>query len=102
MIPFDRLIIVSILALGATLASAAPFCAVTAAGKQCYYYDEPSCEPAAAARGACVINSDEVRAPSGGAAPFCVVASWGTQCSYYNFQQCETAARAARGTCAAR
>jgi hypothetical protein len=102
MTPLIRLTITALLTMTATLALAAPFCVVTAGGKQCYYMDEPSCErAAAAARGACVINQAETRTPSGGA-PFCVVSSFGTQCSYYDLQQCQNAARSARGTCAAR
>jgi hypothetical protein len=85
-----------------TFATAAPFCVVTSAGRQCFYMDEPTCERAAAsARGACVINQSEVRAPANGA-PFCVISSAGTQCSYYDAQQCENAARIARGSCAAK
>jgi hypothetical protein len=100
MTPFVRLLTGSILTLTATLANAGPFCVVTGAGKQCFYYDEPACERAAASlRGACVVNSDE--APRGNA-PFCVVSGAGAQCSYYDFQQCQNAARSARGTCAAR
>ena len=80
-------------------ALAAPFCVVTGSGSQCYYYDEPSCERAAAtARGACIINQKETKPPSG-AAPFCVVTSYGTQCFYYDEPGCERAAQAARGQC---
>jgi hypothetical protein len=87
----------------ATIANAAPFCVVTGAGKQCFYFDAPTCQRiAAASSGACVTNDEEVRAPAGSSAPFCVVASYGTQCIYYNFASCENAARAVRGTCAAR
>ncbi len=99
---FTRALLASIAMFTATAASAAPFCVVTAAGKRCYYYDEPSCERAAeSARGACVINDSDERPPSG-TAPFCVVSASGTRCFYYNLQACEDAARAARGTCAAR
>ncbi|MDP3491780.1 MAG: hypothetical protein Q8R82_01605 [Hyphomonadaceae bacterium] len=38
-------------------ATAAPFCVVTSFGTNCWYYDAPSCQRAAAdARGACVVN----------------------------------------------
>ncbi len=97
-----RAILASIALLTAVIASAAPFCVVTGAGKQCFYSDEPSCERAAAsAGGACVVNSAEVKAPATGA-PFCVVTSAGAQCSYYNFQACENAAKSLRGRCVAR
>lgn len=99
---FTRLSIAAALTLCAAAASAAPFCVVTGMGKQCYFFDEPSCQRVAASQnGACVINSEEARAPAFGA-PFCVVSSFGTQCTYYNLQQCENAARAVRGSCAAR
>jgi hypothetical protein len=97
-----RLSITAMLTLTASLATASPFCVVTGAGRQCRYFDVSSCQRVAARMGgACVVNSDEVRAPPSDAS-FCVVASFGTQCIYYNLQQCENAARAARGTCAAR
>ena len=54
---------------------AAPFCAVFSFGKQCYYYDYNACLQAAGTSGACVINQEEAKAPSG-SAPFCVVASY--------------------------
>jgi hypothetical protein len=88
---------------GASACVAAPFCVVTSFGKQCYYYDEPSCERAAAvARGGCIVNQEEVRPPSGAGAPFCVVASYGTQCFYYDVPSCQRAAQVARGSCVAR
>lgn len=82
---------------------AAPFCVVSAVGKQCYYYDEPSCEQAAAMqRGGCILNSNELApAPSYGA-PFCVVTSFGTQCYYYDVPSCQQAAEMMRGRCVAR
>ncbi len=97
-----RTILAWIAVLTAGVATAAPFCVVTGAGKQCFYYDEPSCERAATSlRGACVVNNEEVKAPATGA-PFCVVTSAGAQCSYYNFQACENAAKSLRGRCVAR
>jgi len=96
---------VSVFALGLLTSGAcfgAPFCVVTSSGKQCWYYDEPSCERAAAAgRGGCIVNPDEVRAPSSGA-PFCVVTSYGTNCWYYDAPSCQQAAASARGRCVAR
>lgn len=82
-------------------AVAAPFCIVTASGKQCYYYDSPSCERAAAsARGASLINDAEVHAPPAGqGAPFCVVTATGTNCWYYDAPSCQRAAASARGQC---
>ncbi len=99
---FRRTWFASIAMLITGVASGAPFCVVTAAGKRCYYYDKPSCERAAeSARGACVGNVADERPPVG-SAPFCVVSAAGTRCFYYDLQPCEDAARAARGTCAAR
>ena len=80
-------------------AIAAPFCAVFSYGKQCFYYNYDSCLRAAGTRGACVINDEEVRAPSSGA-PFCVVASYGTQCFYYDAASCRRAAALVDGACA--
>lgn len=78
---------------------AAPFCAVFSYGKQCWYYTYDDCLRAAGSQGACVINQEEARPPSGGA-PFCVVTSYGTQCSYYDAQSCRQAAAASGGACA--
>lgn len=85
--------------LAATTAFAAPYCAVFSYGKQCYYYDWNSCQQAAGNEGACVINQEEAKAPSGDA-PFCVVASYGTQCYYYDAQSCRQAATSANAVCA--
>ena len=60
-----------ILMYAASTAFAAPYCAVFSYGKQCYYYDWSTCQQAAGTQGACVINQEEAKAPSGGA-PFCV------------------------------
>lgn len=88
-----------ILSLSITpLAHAAPFCAVFSYGKQCFYYDYNSCLQAAGSQGACVVNQDEMRAPSSGA-PFCVVASYGTQCYYYDAQSCRQAAASQNAAC---
>ena len=83
----------------ASTAFAAPYCAVFSYGKQCYYYDWSTCQQAAGTQGACVINQEEAKAPSGGA-PFCVVASYGTQCYYYDAQACRQAAASANAVCA--
>lgn len=78
----------------------APFCVVTGAGKQCYYYDAQSCYQAAeSANGACVPNSTS---RVSGSAPFCVQASYGTQCFYYDAQSCRDAAQAANAMCVTR
>lgn len=56
---------------------AAPFCAVFSYGTQCWYYTYDQCLQAAGSQGACIINQEEARPPSGGAtAPFCVVTSY--------------------------
>jgi len=78
---------------------AAPYCAVSAFGKQCYYTDWNSCVLAAGSQGACVVNQAEAKAPSG-SAPFCVVSSFGTQCIYYDAQSCRQAAASASAVCA--
>jgi hypothetical protein len=87
------------LMITAIIAHAAPYCAVFSYGKQCYYYDWKSCQQAAGSQGACVINQEEAKAPSG-AAPFCLVTSYGTQCHYYDAQSCRQAAASANAVCA--
>lgn len=95
-----------ILAMVAGSAAAAPFCVVTSYGQNCYYYDMPSCERAAAQqRGACVVQ-DERRESStyepprqSSGAPFCVVTGYGSQCHYYDAPSCQRAAQTARGAC---
>lgn len=80
---------------------AAPFCAVFSYGTQCWYYTYDQCLQAAGSQGACIINQEEARPPSGGAtAPFCVVTSYATQCWYYDAQSCQQAAAASGGACA--
>jgi hypothetical protein len=79
---------------------AAPFCAVFSSGKQCYYYTWDECQRAAGSRGACVINDEEVKAPSSNGAPFCVVTSYGTNCWYYDAASCRQAAASSGGVCA--
>lgn len=78
---------------------AAPYCAVFSWGKQCYYYSLSACQQAAGTQGACIINPDEAKAPSGGA-PFCVVASYGSNCFYYDAQSCQQAAQSQDAVCA--
>ena len=94
-----NIIALLILASTTNTAFAAPYCAVLSSGRQCYYYDFNSCQQAAGSQGACVINQEEAKAPSGGA-PFCVVASYGTQCFYYDASACRQAAEAANAVCA--
>jgi len=78
---------------------AAPFCVVTASGTNCWYFDAKSCQDAANnARGMCVINEKEQKAPSGNA-PFCVVTGMGTSCWYYDANTCRQAASNSGGTC---
>lgn len=93
------------LACVATQALAAPFCVVASYGRQCFYYDYPSCQRAAAnVGGACVVAEEpqpapaRSQAPSSGA-PFCVVHSFGTQCYYYNADACRDAAQSSGGAC---
>ncbi len=83
----------------AVTAFSAPFCTVFSYGQQCYYYDWNSCRQAAGSQGACVINQEEAKAPSGGA-PFCVVSSYGTQCIYYDAQSCRQSAASQQAVCA--
>jgi hypothetical protein len=77
---------------------AAPFCAVFSFGKQCFYYSVEQCQKAAGSQGACIVNQDEARTPSGGA-PFCVVTSAGTNCFYFNNKSCQDAAQRSNGAC---
>lgn len=76
----------------------APFCVVAAFGRQCFYYDAPSCQQAAAAaRGACVANVPAQDAAGG--APFCLVSGFGAQCAYYDMDTCRSAARSVGAAC---
>jgi hypothetical protein len=76
----------------------APFCVVAAFGRQCFYYDAPSCQQAAAAaRGACVANVPAQDASGG--APFCLVSGFGAQCAYYDMDACRSAARSVGAAC---
>ena len=86
-------------AAGSTISEAAPFCAVFSFGRQCYYYDMNTCRQAAGTQGACVVNQEEMQAPSASGAPFCVVQSFGTQCFYYDAQSCRDAAASSGGAC---
>lgn len=100
-----------LLACVSTTALAAPFCVATSYGENCWYYSADQCQRAAAqARGACIVNREEMgqRAsptspvlppqPRTGA-PFCVVASFGQQCFYYDYPSCQRAAASANGAC---
>jgi len=80
---------------------AAPFCAVFSFGKQCYYHSMAQCQSAVGTTGACIINDEVVKAPSGGAR-FCVVNSWGTQCHFYDASSCRQAAASSGGACVVR
>ena len=93
---FKKITLFLILTLGADTLLSAPYCAVFSFGKQCYYYNYKSCIEAAGNQGACVINQEEVKAPSGNA-PW---ASYGTQCYYYSAQACRDAADSANVVCA--
>lgn len=53
------------LSLFSVLATAAPFCAVTGSGTNCWYYDAQSCRQAAGTGGACVVNPSEVQFEGG-------------------------------------
>ena len=83
-----------------SIVMAAPFCVVTGVSTNCWYFDAPTCQQAAAAqRGACVINKDEVQPAPKSGAPFCVVSGTGTNCWFYDAPSCQQAAAAQRGTC---
>lgn len=77
---------------------AAPFCVVTQYGKRCWYHSYDACLRAAGQAGACVINQEEVRPPSG-KAPFCVVTQYETRCWYYNARACREVAASSGGAC---
>lgn len=47
--------------LFSSIVGAAPFCAVTSAGTNCWYFDAQSCRQAAGPSGACVVNQNEIR-----------------------------------------
>lgn len=47
--------------LFSSFAVAAPFCVVTGAGTNCWYYDAQSCRQAAGTTGACVVNANEMQ-----------------------------------------
>ncbi len=79
---------------------AAPFCAVTSFGKQCYYYTLDSClSSVELLGGVCIINQKEVKKPVG-TTPFCLVTSYATQCIYYDIDSCKEAADLTGGACA--
>jgi len=59
-----RTLIASLLLFFPAVVFAAPFCAVTGAGTNCWYYDVQSCRQAAGPGGACVANPEEVRSGS--------------------------------------
>lgn len=63
-----RVFVFAGMVLFSSIAGAAPFCVVTAAGTNCWYYDAQSCRQAAGPSGACVVNQNEVR-PDGGSTP---------------------------------
>ena len=88
-----KIIIISslVLALTASVASAAPYCAVFAWGKSCDYDDLNDCLRAAGSDGRCEINHKENKAPSG-TAPFCLVDLQGTKCIYDDEPACRMAA----------
>jgi len=90
---------VVVLLLASSQALAGSFCAVSSLGTDCRYLDVESCQRAAnQARGTCVVNSKEVRPPSG-SNPFCAVSSLGTDCRYLDAESCQRAAAQQRGTC---
>lgn len=91
-------ILLAVLLFVSTSVFAAPFCAVFSYGKQCYYYDINSCRQAAGTQGACVVNEEESKQPTGNT-PFCVVTSYATNCWYYNAESCRQAAESSGGVC---
>lgn len=93
-------ILVLLSTLCSTLVLAAPFCVVTGSSTNCWYFDAPSCQQAAASqRGACVINQAEAQPAPKNGAPFCVVSATGTNCWFYDAPSCQQAAASQRGTC---
>ena len=80
-----------LLTLTASVAMAAPYCAVFAWGKQCDYVDYNECLRAAGTHGECVTNRQEDRAPSE-TAPYCLVTPYGTKCIYDDAPACRMAA----------
>jgi len=86
----------------------APFCVVTALGKQCFYFDVSQCQQEAVTLGGmCIPNEQrhENRSlgtsikPSVGVAPFCVVNVNGRHCWYYQVELCKQQAVAMQGMC---
>lgn len=96
---FVRVAALVVLTFATGHALAGTYCAVFSWGKQCYYSTWSACKYAAGTQGACVINQEEVKPPSGNA-PFCTVSSFGTQCYYYDVQSCQYAAKSVQGVCA--
>jgi hypothetical protein len=79
------------LVLTASVAAAAPYCAVFPWGKSCDYVTLEECLRAAGSRGGCEVNPKEDEAPSG-AAPFCLVTPYSRKCIYDNASTCRMAA----------
>lgn len=95
-----KLLLLGLLLIPAISWADSPFCTVSAAGKQCIYYDANQCQQAAAqSRGMCVANVQSSPVPS--SAPFCVVSGAGSQCFYYDVGQCQQNARMSGGACVA-
>lgn len=68
-------------------AKASPFCAITAAGKQCAYASVEACKKEIGENGVCIVNSAERPAIIGNA-PYCAVRAWGTQCIFKDSVAC--------------
>ncbi len=89
-----------LLALSSVAYASAPFCVVSAHGKQCNYYDAGACRAAARTlNGKCVTRTKKGSSTD---APFCVVSGSGQMCNYYDFNACQQAAETLNGTCEAR
>ena len=86
-----------VLALTASVASAASYCAVFAWGKSCDYINLDDCLRAAGSDGGCEINPNKDKAPAG-TAPFCLVTPYSSKCIYDNAETCRMAASMERST----
>ncbi len=97
-----RVLMLAVMLFAVEVFAGAPFCMVSAAGPQCFYYSRADCESAAKmSDGACVANSESSRERPHTGAPFCMVSAAGKQCFYYSRAACEQAAAMSDGACVA-
>jgi hypothetical protein len=96
-------LLVACAALGAFWqpAQAAPFCAVTSTGRNCWYGSLLSCQRAVGTNGYCEMNQQEA-GKEPGSAKFCAVAAGSTNCSYFSYDTCARVAAQTGGRCEAR